>query len=107
MSHADTYVAPRVALVGDAHTIHPLAGQGLNMGQSDVAALVEALEKGIDRGMDIGSTLVLENYVANAWPSNHALLGICDKLHKIFSTDFYRWCGQGIWDEIYKFIWCY
>lgn len=90
MSHADTYVAPRVALVGDAaHTIHPLAGQGLNMGQSDVAALVEALEKGIDRGMDIGSTLVLENYVANAWPSNHALLGICDKLHKIFSTDFY------------------
>ena len=69
MSHADTYVAPRVALVGDAaHTIHPLAGQGLNMGQSDVAALVEALEKGIDRGMDIGSTLVLENYVANAWP---------------------------------------
>lgn len=90
MSHADTYVAPRVALVGDAaHTIHPLAGQGLNMGQSDVAALVEVLEKGIDRGMDIGSTLVLENYVANAWPSNHALLGICDKLHKVFSTDFY------------------
>ncbi|RCK56572.1 Ubiquinone biosynthesis monooxygenase COQ6, mitochondrial [Candida viswanathii] len=90
MSHADTYVAPRVALIGDAaHTIHPLAGQGLNMGQSDVAALVDALEKGIDRGMDIGSTLVLEEYVANAWPANHALLGICDKLHKVFSTDFY------------------
>ncbi|EER31776.1 hypothetical protein CTRG_04559 [Candida tropicalis MYA-3404] len=90
MSHADTYVAPRVALIGDAaHTIHPLAGQGLNMGQSDVAALVEALEKGMDRGMDIGSTLVLEEYVANAWPANHAMLGICDKLHKVFSTDFY------------------
>ncbi|KAG7664023.1 COQ6 [[Candida] subhashii] len=90
MSHADTYVAPRVALVGDAaHTIHPLAGQGLNMGQSDAGALVEALEKGIDRGMDIGSTLVLESYVSNAWPSNHVLLGVCDKLHKVFSTDFY------------------
>ncbi|EMG46852.1 hypothetical protein G210_2877 [Candida maltosa Xu316] len=90
MSHADTYVAPRVALIGDAaHTIHPLAGQGLNMGQSDVAALVEALEKGMDRGMDIGSTLVLESYVADAWPSNHAMLGVCDKLHKVFSTDFY------------------
>ena len=90
MSHADTYIAPRVALIGDAaHTIHPLAGQGLNMGQTDVAALINALEKGVSRGMDIGSTLVLEEYVANAWPGNHVLLGACDKLHKIFSTDFY------------------
>ncbi|CCG22691.1 Coq6 protein [Candida orthopsilosis Co 90-125] len=90
MSHADTYIAPRVALVGDAaHTIHPLAGQGLNMGQSDVAALVDALEQGASRGMDLGSTLVLEEYNANAWPANHAMLGVCDKLHKIFSTDFY------------------
>lgn len=90
MSHADTYSAPRVALVGDAaHTIHPLAGQGLNMGQTDVAALLDALEKGVERGMDIGSTLVLEPYTSNAWPVNHAMLGICDKLHKVFSTDFY------------------
>lgn len=87
--HADTYVAPRIALVGDAaHTVHPLAGQGLNMGQTDVGLLVEALDKGIERGLDIGSTLVLERYVATAWPSNHALMGVCDKLHKIFSTDF-------------------
>ncbi|KAK6456312.1 COQ6 monooxygenase, coenzyme Q biosynthesis [Scheffersomyces xylosifermentans] len=89
LSHADTYIAPRVALIGDAaHTIHPLAGQGLNMGQSDVGALVEALEKGVERGLDIGSTMVLDSYVAAAWPGNHAILGICDKLHKIFSTDF-------------------
>lgn len=86
---ADTYAAPRVALVGDAaHTVHPLAGQGLNMGQTDVAALVEAIEAGVDRGLDIGLMLVLEQYVATAWPSNHALMGVCDKLHKIFSTDF-------------------
>lgn len=86
---ADTYCAPRVALVGDAaHTVHPLAGQGLNMGQTDVEALVEALEQGLQRGADIGSTLVLENYNATAWPHNHALMGICDKLHKIFATDF-------------------
>ncbi|KAK6198004.1 COQ6 monooxygenase, coenzyme Q biosynthesis [Scheffersomyces amazonensis] len=90
LSHADTYIAPRIALIGDAaHTIHPLAGQGLNMGQSDVAALMTALESGIDRGMDIGSTLVLDSYVANSWPSNHMLLGICDKLHKVFATDYY------------------
>lgn len=87
--HADTYAAPRIALVGDAaHTVHPLAGQGLNMGQTDVAALVEALEKGVERGLDIGSTLVLENYVAKAWPANHVLMGVCDKLHKIFATNF-------------------
>lgn len=90
MSHADTYVAPRVALVGDAaHTIHPLAGQGLNMGQADVSALVRAIERGVDRGMDIGSPLVLDNYVAEQWPMNHAILGVCDKFHKLFSTDFY------------------
>lgn len=89
MSHADTYVAPRVALIGDAaHTIHPLAGQGLNMGQTDVGHLVAALEKGVKRGMDVGSTLVLEPYLANAWPGNHLLLGVCDKLHKVFSTDW-------------------
>ena len=77
MSHADTYVAPRVALIGDAaHTIHPLAGQGLNMGQTDVAHLMAALEKGAKRGMDVGSTLVLEEYYANAWPGNHVLLGV-------------------------------
>ncbi|EGV62857.1 Putative ubiquinone biosynthesis monooxygenase [Yamadazyma tenuis] len=90
MSHADSYVGPRVALIGDAaHTIHPLAGQGLNMGQADVASLVAAIETGIDRGLDIGSTLVLEPYFAQCFPYNHALLGVCDKLHKIFSNDVY------------------
>lgn len=89
LSHADTYVGPRVALIGDAaHTVHPLAGQGLNMGQSDVAALVDTLEQGVTRGMDIGSALVLESYVSRAWPGNHAIMGVCDKLHKVFSTDF-------------------
>lgn len=89
MLHTDTYIAPRIALVGDAaHTVHPLAGQGLNMGQTDVASLVSAIEIGVDRGLDIGLTLVLERYFSEAWPANHALIGICDKLHKIFSTDF-------------------
>ena len=90
LSHADTYAIPRIALIGDAaHTVHPLAGQGLNMGQSDVACLLDALEDGVNRGLDIGSTLVLENYTANAWPANHVLMGVCDKLHKIFSTDWF------------------
>lgn len=89
MLHADTYTAPRVALVGDAaHTVHPLAGQGLNMGQSDVAALIKTIETALLRGQDIGSPLALDYYTASAWPSNHVMLGVCDKLHKVFLFDF-------------------
>lgn len=90
MAHVDSYVQPRVALVGDAaHTIHPLAGQGLNLGQNDVHELAEAIEKGVSRGLDIGSPLVLEPYYSNCFPINHAVIGVCDKLHKLFSNDVY------------------
>ncbi|KAH3684044.1 hypothetical protein WICPIJ_004982 [Wickerhamomyces pijperi] len=86
LSHAETYVADRIALVGDAaHTTHPLAGQGLNMGQGDVQSLVKAIEKGMQRGLDIGNTLVLEPYWAERFPVNHLLLGVVDKLHKLYS----------------------
>lgn len=86
LSHADTYVSERIALVGDAaHTTHPLAGQGLNMGQGDVQSLVNALEKGIERGLDIGNPLVLEPYWADRYPQNNMLLGVVDKLHKLYS----------------------
>lgn len=89
LSHADTYVAERVALVGDAaHTTHPLAGQGLNMGQADVKCLVEKLELAVSRGMDIGSPLALEPYFSDRYPENHVMLGVVDKIHKIYSTDF-------------------
>lgn len=89
MTHADTYVADRVALIGDAaHTTHPLAGQGMNMGQSDVANLVNALEVATERGLDIGNLLALEPYWADSYFSNHAKLGVVDKLHKLYSTDF-------------------
>lgn len=86
MAHVDTYVSDRVALIGDAaHTIHPLAGQGLNLGQNDVLELLSALETAVDRGLDIGSPLALEPYFSNSYPYNHAVLGACDKFHKIFS----------------------
>lgn len=87
LSHADTYVSERIALVGDAaHTTHPLAGQGLNMGQGDVQSLVGAIERGLNRGLDIGNTLVLEPYWAERFPENNLLLGVVDKLHKLYST---------------------
>lgn len=89
LSHADTYCAERIALVGDAaHTTHPLAGQGLNMGQGDVEALVDALEQATTRGLDIGALLSLQPFWAERYPVNNILLGIVDKVHKIYSTDF-------------------
>lgn len=84
LSHADSYIAERIALVGDAaHTTHPLAGQGLNMGQGDVESLVKALEKASQRGLDLGSLLALEPYWADRYPYNNMLLGVVDKLHKL------------------------
>ncbi|CAI4493003.1 CPA_1a_G0022640.mRNA.1.CDS.1 [Saccharomyces cerevisiae] len=89
LTHADRYCTDRVALVGDAaHTTHPLAGQGLNMGQTDVHGLVYALEKAMERGLDIGSSLSLEPFWAERYPSNNVLLGMADKLFKLYHTNF-------------------
>jgi ubiquinone biosynthesis monooxygenase Coq6 len=89
LSNADSYVEERVALVGDAaHTTNPLAGQGLNMGQADVKSLVETLERASKRGLDIGSKIALEPYWSERFIPNHVMLGIVDKIHKIYSTDF-------------------
>lgn len=94
MRHADTYTGERVALVGDAaHTIHPLAGQGLNQGQGDAAALVCTIEAALASGMDIGSSFALEGYNAARYAENNALLGVCDKLHKLYSWE----SGPVVW----------
>ncbi|GAB1310808.1 Putative ubiquinone biosynthesis monooxygenase [Madurella fahalii] len=87
LRHADTYIGERVALVGDAaHTIHPLAGQGLNQGQGDVQSLAKTIEYAISHGQDIGTTMSLEPYVSERYAANHVLLGVCDKLHKLYSV---------------------
>lgn len=88
MRHADTYIGERVALVGDAaHTIHPLAGQGLNQGQGDAAALVRTISHAVQTGQDIGSTLALESYNSERYAENNAMLGVCDKLHRLYSVE--------------------
>lgn len=94
MRHADTYVGERVALVGDAaHTVHPLAGQGLNQGLGDAAALADAVDRALEVGWDIGSPWALERYNAARWATNSAMLGTVDKLHKLYSAE----SGPVVW----------
>ncbi|PTU18435.1 hypothetical protein P175DRAFT_0465507 [Aspergillus ochraceoroseus IBT 24754] len=89
--HASTYISPRVALVGDAaHVIHPLAGQGLNLGLGDVASLSRTIEYAVDHGMDVGDILTLEHYTAERWATNAKVGGACDVLHKLYNVP-----GQG------------
>ncbi|KAL2820234.1 hypothetical protein BDW59DRAFT_117948 [Aspergillus cavernicola] len=89
--HASTYISPRVALVGDAaHVIHPLAGQGLNLGLGDVASLSSTIEYAVNHGMDIGDILTLERYTADRWATNAKIGGTCDVLHKLYNVP-----GQG------------
>ncbi|KAI0394842.1 hypothetical protein F5Y17DRAFT_426383 [Xylariaceae sp. FL0594] len=88
MRHADTYIGERVALVGDAaHTIHPLAGQGLNQGQGDVESLLKTIDYAVAHGQDIGTRMSLESYNSDRYAANHTLLGVVDKLHKLYSVE--------------------
>jgi ubiquinone biosynthesis monooxygenase Coq6 len=88
LRHADTYIGERVALVGDAaHTIHPLAGQGLNQGQGDVESLVKTIDYAVTHGQDIGVQMSLEQYTAERYAANNVLLGVCDKLHKLYAVE--------------------
>lgn len=85
--HASSYISPRVALVGDAaHVIHPLAGQGLNLGLGDVASLSSAIEYAVNHGMDIGDLLSLEHYPTERYLVNAKIGGACDVLHKLYNV---------------------
>ena len=86
--HASTYIRPRTALIGDAaHTIHPLAGQGLNMGLSDSRTLAATIRTAVEHGADIGDEMqCLDSYNTNMWMTNSRMLGTVDKLHWLYST---------------------
>lgn len=87
-AHAETYIQPRLALVGDAaHTMHPIAGQGLNIGLRDVAALAEVLVETKRLGLDLGSPAALERYQRWRRFDNQVLLSVTDSLNWLFSND--------------------
>jgi 2-octaprenyl-6-methoxyphenol hydroxylase len=82
--HAARYTAPRLALVGDsAHGIHPIAGQGLNLGLRDALALTDLLQTTDDPG----SPTLLAAYQAARRPANLAMLAATDSLDRLFSTN--------------------
>ncbi len=85
---ANQFVAERVALVGDAaHGMHPIAGQGLNAGLRDVAALVQILTEAQKRGEDFAAINVLERYQEWRRFDTHALVAATDLTNKLFSND--------------------
>ena len=83
--HADSYVAPRAVLIGDAaHVVHPLAGQGANLGFLDAAALVETLCEAREDGRDIGQPRVLRRYERWRRGDNLATLWAMEGFHRLF-----------------------
>ena len=106
LSVARAFIADRLALVGDAaHVIHPVAGQGLNMGLKDVAALAEVIVDAVRLGLDPGSLAVLERY--QRWRRFDTMaMGIAtDGLNRLFSNQsdvlrLVRDVGLGLVDRL-------
>ncbi|KAJ1570857.1 hypothetical protein NDA11_004920 [Ustilago hordei] len=77
----------RTVLVGDAaHTIHPLAGQGLNLGLADVRALSQTLSKALDAGADVGSYNALKGYARQRYWENQKMISAVDHLHWLYAA---------------------
>ena len=85
---ADRFIAPRLALVGDAaHVLHPLAGLGFNLGLRDVAALAESVHDAAALGIDMGSDQVLERYQVWRRFDTVATAAAMDGMNRLFATN--------------------
>jgi 2-octaprenyl-3-methyl-6-methoxy-1,4-benzoquinol hydroxylase len=100
--HAQAYVKPGVALVGDAaHMINPLAGQGVNIGLLDAAALAEVLIDAYQQGFEIGELSVLKRYEKLRRNENLKMMTVMDVFYRVFSNEilpvkFLRNLGLGL-----------
>lgn len=85
---ARSFIGPRLALVGDAaHVVHPIAGQGLNLGLKDVAALAEVIVDAMRLGLDHGSVDVLERYQSWRRLDTASMAIVTDGMNRLFSND--------------------
>ncbi len=86
--HAERYVLPNLALVGDAaHAIHPLAGQGANLGLQDAAKLANVVAAAISDGQHPGDKPVLRRYERARKGANATMLHFMTGLNRLFTTD--------------------
>jgi 2-octaprenyl-6-methoxyphenol hydroxylase len=85
---ARAFTAPRLALIGDAaHVVHPVAGQGLNLGLKDVAALAELVVEALRLGLDPGAPDLLARYQRWRRPDTLLLAAVTDGMNRLFSND--------------------
>ncbi|WP_252271919.1 2-octaprenyl-3-methyl-6-methoxy-1,4-benzoquinol hydroxylase [Pseudomonas subflava] len=86
--HAKRYVESGLALIGDAaHSIHPLAGQGVNLGFLDAAVLAEVLLHALQRGEQPGDVRVLSRYERRRMPHNLAMMAAMEGFERLFQAD--------------------
>ncbi len=84
----ENYIKPRLALIGDAaHTMHPLAGQGVNVGLQDVAAMTSILSDANSRNKDLGATPTLRQYERSRRAENTPMLATVNGFQRLFGSD--------------------
>lgn len=86
--HGVDYVQPGIALIGDAaHTIHPLAGQGVNLGFSDARVLAEELGRTLEQGSNLGGMQTLKRYQRRRKPDNLAMMATMEGFKRLFERE--------------------
>jgi len=85
--HANTYIQPGIALVGDAaHNIHPLAGQGVNLGLLDVIALAQEVERALVRGIPLADYSILRRYQRQRLAGNLGMMSAMEGFKRLFGN---------------------
>ena len=92
--HAKRYIKQGIVLVGDAaHTIHPLAGQGVNLGLMDAYVLADEIKQGVARGLSAHNDQLLQRYERRRMPENLTMMATMESFKRLFSvkTPVLRW----------------